>query len=422
MGKRPFYKSHLTYSIILLAVFIGCVLFFNREFLFGNEKATSGVTYALAHVDHVDSQTIIPNSDSVKGLYGGSQELTVHILSGRYIGNTVHARNILTTGVQVIAHTGQLLTVNITTSSNGDSMVMVDNYFRLPIWLILIAAFIFILLFIGRKKGFLSLLALIFNLVCVLLIFIPMVFQGYNPIFAALLVALISSLATFVLLCGWTGKALSAWISTMAGVAIASVIATICNALSHLNGFSMDDADSLIVIAQKTHMHLEYLLFAGILISSFGAVMDIAMSVVATMDELYRRNPHLSAHALFSSGFRVGRDMLGTMVNTLLLAFVGTSVSVLLLLYTYLTPIHGAAGAQQYPEVLSQTSKIPLLQLLNTNSVGIQLLDGLIGGAAIMLTVPIVALVCSRLLPLFQKKAPLPFSTSKSPKELTPKR
>lgn len=406
LNKQRFLKSRIFYSIVLLVVFVGCILYFNQSMFSLSGKNAGGFSYALAYVENVPKNEIIQNANDVQGLYGGAQVATVRILTGRYIGNVVSASNILTTEEQVVAHTGQILVVDITSKADGSGTVTVDNYFRLPFWGLLVLGVIALLLWIGKKKGLFSLVALGFNLICVLFIFIPMVFHGYDPLLSALLVTLLSSCATFVLLSGWSSKTVSAWVGTMSGVCISAAIASLSDLLTHLNGFSLSDSDSLIVIAQKTHLHLESLLFAGVLIASFGAVMDISMSIASAVDELYRLNPSLTMRGLFSSGIRVGQDMMGTMINTLLLAFAGSSISVLLLLYSYLVPLsNSTVSAQQYPEVLSKTSQVPLMQLLNSNLVGVEILQGVIGAAAIVLTVPIVAWACAVFIPFFAQKS-----------------
>jgi uncharacterized membrane protein len=150
--------------------------------------------------------------------------------------------------------------------------------------------------------------------------------------------------------------------------------------LAHLSGFNVEEAETLIVIASHTNMKVGDLLFAGILIAALGAVMDVAMSIASSIHEVAETNPQLTPKKLFTSGLNVGRDLMGTMANTLILAFTGSSLNSLILIYSYQVDYH---------------------QLMNMNLIGIAIIQGMSGSIAIILTVPIVALLASRLIPVF---------------------
>ena len=93
--------------------------------------------------------------------------------------------------------------------------------------------------------------------------------------------------------------------------------------LSNLSGYNMSDVESMIYIAYNSKLRVSYILYAGILISSLGAVMDVSVSIVAAMTEIHQKAPDLIAKDLFMSGMHVGHDMMGTMSNTLILAYTG---------------------------------------------------------------------------------------------------
>lgn len=116
------------------------------------------------------------------------------------------------------------------------------------------------------------------------------------------------------------------------------------------------------------------LLFSGLLISSMGAVMDVAMSISSSMSEILKQNPEMTRKELFKAGIHVGRDMMGTDSNTLILAFAGSSVSMLLLDYAY---------------------NLPYQQIINSNNIGIAIMQGLSGSFGIVLSVPFTVLFAS---------------------------
>ena len=140
----------------------------------------------------------------------------------------------------------------------------------------------------------------------------------------------------------------------------------IAGSLSNLNGYNMSDAESMIYIANSSKLHVSDILYAGILISSLGAVMDVSVSIVAAITEIHEKAPDLKAKELFMSGMHVGHDMMGTMSNTLILAYTGSETGTLLTIY---------------------------LQIMGYNSIITEIVCGLCGTIGVILTVPIQAFI-----------------------------
>ena len=140
--------------------------------------------------------------------------------------------------------------------------------------------------------------------------------------------------------------------------------------ISPLNGFNMSEAEELVLRSFDSELHISGLFVSGILVASLGAVMDVAMSISSACWELRYRNRSLPRRELFRSGMNIGRDAMGTMANTLILAFSGASVNMLLLFQIY---------------------DYPLLQIFNTDAMAMEVIRGLAGSMGIILTVPLVA-------------------------------
>ena len=134
----------------------------------------------------------------------------------------------------------------------------------------------------------------------------------------------------------------------------------------------MPDIENLLTLWNTSGIRVEQLLFAGLLISSLGAVMDVAMSIASAMHEICMQNPDIPVRELLAAGMRIGRDMMGTDSNTLILAFAGGSISSLLLDYSY---------------------DLPLLQVINSNNIGIAVMQGLSGSFGIVLSLPATVLI-----------------------------
>ena len=155
-------------------------------------------------------------------------------------------------------------------------------------------------------------------------------------------------------------------------VIISGVIFYLISNLLNISGFNLDEAESLILIAQNTGLKIRDILFSGILISSLGAVMDVAMSIASSIYEINELNRDLDMKTIFNSGINIGRDMIGTMSNTLILAFAGTSLSTMLALYSYNTQFN---------------------QLMSSDFIAIEFAQSISGSIGIILAVPITSVI-----------------------------
>ena len=201
-----------------------------------------------------------------------------------------------------------------------------------------------------------------------------MVARGYDAILVSIGVVNIITLVCFIVFDGVSAKSISAIIATVTGVAIAGVFAYLVQVLGHLSGFNMTEAESLMLISGDNQFYIRGLLVAGIIISSLGAVMDVAMSIASSVNEIYVVNSNLTFKQLVASGMNVGKDAMGTMANTLILAFTGSSLNLLLLVFSY---------------------GISFTQFINNDSIAIELLQGIAGSIGIVICVPIAAIITS---------------------------
>ena len=240
--------------------------------------------------------------------------------------------------------------------------------------------YLLILCLIGGKQGVKGCLGLVFTFFCVIFVYLPLVYLKYSPFWTAVFVCFITTLVTMYLIGGPTQKTCAATLGTLVGVILAGVSAWCFSKASGISGYNVSDIETLMTLWNTNRIQVGGLLFSGLLISCLGAVMDVAMSISSAIDEIYRQNLSLSRKELFKAGLRVGRDMMGTDSNTLILAFAGSSVSTLLLDYSY---------------------NLPYQQIINSNNIGIAIMQGLAGSFGIVLSVPFTVLICTI---LFHKK------------------
>ena len=230
------------------------------------------------------------------------------------------------------------------------------------------ALYLLALCLIGGWQGAKGALGLVFTFGCILWVYLPLVYRGWSPFWSAVLVCAVTAVVTLWLVGGPTRKTLVATAGTVAGVVMAGVAASLFSLATGITGWNVSDIESLMTLWSTADIQVGGLLFSGLLISSLGATMDVAMSIASSMAEVQAQTPDISCRALFQAGMRVGRDMMGTDSNTLILAFAGGSVSMLVLDYAY---------------------DLSWLQIINSNNIGIAVMQGLAGSFGVVLSVPV---------------------------------
>lgn len=368
------YRNNIISIVGVLLCSLAVVLVSQTIFAGGfvEDRYGKGLEYYKGEVVEVVSEELTPDA-FIDGIFVGFQNVVVSINEGPLANEEFEIRNPIsrTYDFRVSEGTNVILGVYY---QNEQPIVQIYNYDRSQILYVLMALFVVAVVLIGGIKGVKSLVALLFTLVCTLYLMIPLMLRGVNPIGAAVLVAVLSASVTLLLVSGWNKKSVSAIIGTIAGVCIAGVIAYVFGNLAYLSGAKMDNAESLMYIAEDSGLKIHGLMFAGILIASLGAVMDVAMSIASAIFEVYHHNDTLTTKKLFGSGMNIGKDIIGTMTNTLILAFAGGSISMLIMIFS---------------------AQMPYNKLINLDLLGIEVIQGLSGSIGIVLAVPITAIIAS---------------------------
>lgn len=366
MQKLLKHKRHLI--ILLITVLFALFLYRYNQIDRVGLYDTEGKTFEKAEV--VD---IIKDNETESGNQIGDQVVSLKLLSGDYKGNTVEA--VSSSSYLYGAHCEVGMRVIAEVNESDDSLY-VTVYSQDRTWMLyaIVLLFLITLCIIGGRQGLNSAVALVFTFVCIVFLFLPMIYRGISPIFAAVVVAVLTTFVTMYLIGGLSSKSVTSMIGTVAGVGISAVLAVLFGRLTGISGYNVSDIEQLEYVGQMTDVRIGELLYAGILISALGAVMDVAMSVASTISEIHYRNPELSRKELFTSGIRVGKDMMGTMSNTLILAFTGSSINTLVFMYVY-----------------GYTST----QITNMYSIGIEVIQGISSTMGVILTVPIVSVICA---------------------------
>lgn len=235
---------------------------------------------------------------------------------------------------------------------------------------ILIAIFIFVLVLVGGFKGVKALITLIIMGVLIVLGVLPQLLKGYNPLMLAIVFSSIIAVITLFIVGGISNKSLAAIGGVIGGLVVAGILAVIFGNVAHLTGFSSEEAQMLQFVDESIKINMSGLLFAGIIIGTLGAVLDVGMSTASSMAELKNSVPDISSGNLFKAGMNVGRDVMGTMVNTLILAYTGSSLPLLLIFRAYETPYN---------------------RIINMDLIATEVVRSLVGSLGLILAIPLTA-------------------------------
>ena len=362
-------KKVVRYLIYLLFVCVFGVFVFKLNQVEKTELVVrTGQTFEKAEV----TQILEDNLDS-NGTRVGEQKVRVKMLTGARKGEELDVTS--SSGYLFGAACTVGMKVVVMQSVAGETTIA-SVYSQDREWVIYIFALLYLLALcvIGGKQGIKGCLGLIFTFFCVIFVYLPLVYLRFSPFWAAVFICFLTTLVTMYLIGGPTKKTCAATLGTLAGVVLAGLSAWCFSKASGISGYNVSDIETLMTLWNTNRIQVGGLLFSGLLISCLGAVMDVAMSISSAIDEIYKQNTSLTRKELFKAGMRVGRDMMGTDSNTLILAFAGSSVSTLLLDYAY---------------------DLPYQQIINSNNIGIAIMQGLAGSFGIVLSVPLTVLICT---------------------------
>ena len=362
-------KKAVRYLIYLLLVCVFAVFVFKLNQVEKTELVVrTGQTFEKGKVTEILQDNLDSNGTRV-----GEQKVRVKMLTGVRKGEELDVTS--SSGYLFGAACTVGMKVIVMQSVAGETTIA-SVYSQDREWVIYIFALLYLLALciIGGKQGIKGCLGLIFTFFCVIFVYLPLVYLGYSPFWSAVFICFLTTLVTMYLIGGPTKKTCAATLGTLAGVVLAGISAWCFSKASGISGYNVSDIETLMTLWNTNRIQVGGLLFSGLLISCLGAVMDVAMSISSAIDEIYKQNSSLTRKELFKAGMRVGRDMMGTDSNTLILAFAGSSVSTLLLDYAY---------------------DLPYQQIINSNNIGIAIMQGLAGSFGIVLSVPLTVLILS---------------------------
>ena len=363
--------------MLVLALLAGTAVWLYRTDEDETASDTSRMVYASAEVTAVLADNAQEDYQNAEGRRVGDQELEIRILSGDHKDEIMTVTNYMSALFNVDVDQGDRIIVRIMTDEEGSYYASVFNYDRGIVLGVFLLIFFALLAVLGGKKGVGALAGLLLTLGCIWFILIPCLIRGVPAVPVTIGVSAVAAAAGLIFLNGYSKKTLCAVCGCVGGVLAAGIAAAAVGTLSPMNGFNMQEAENLILYGADKGLKISGLLVCGVLISALGAVIDVALGIASSVWEMREQNPDASAGSLFRSGMQIGKDAMGTMANTLILAFAGSSLNMLILVQTY---------------------DIPFLQLINTDSIALEVVQSVAGSFGILLTVPLVAFISARLM------------------------
>lgn len=363
--------------LILAAAVLAAALVWLRPAAEAAEPGSDYVEYEKAVVKEILSDNT-QQDDASDNAWRGEQMILVEVKSGQYAGETLLTYNYVSPLYGLPLQVGDGVSLTISTYSNGEHRATVYEYNRIPALVIVVVLFFLVTALVGRRTGVRSLVALAITVLCLFRVLLPLLLRGAPTLPAVLGVCTFIAVVSFTILGGIHRKSVCAMLGTVAGMVLAMCFGLLAQGLARVDGLRISDVQPLLQLRQTgTPLGLRYLLVGGIIVSALGAVMDVAMSISSALDEVHGANAELGFRELFRSGMNIGRDMVGTMTNTLILAFLGSGFTLILYLYSL--------GLSRY-------------QLLTSAYLAIEVISGVASSIGMILAIPLTALISSALL------------------------
>ena len=363
--------------LLAMAVFAGLYGYAHSGTAEEQQRGEAYVEYETGRVLEILSDSCEPDAEA-DGAYRGDQSLLVAVTSGQYRGQTLLTSNAVGPLYGEPAASGDHVTLLISTYADGSHNATVYEHDRSIAIGLILAAFLLVTVLVGGKTGAKSILGLAMTVAVLVLLLIPLLLKGWPTVWTVFLLCSYIAVVCFVILGGVNRKILCACLGTIAGMALATVFGLGAQALAHVNGLRISDVEPLLQLRQTgTPIGLRGLLVGGIIISSLGAVMDVAMSISSALSELKAVNPEMTRGELWKSGRNIGRDMVGTMTNTLILAFLGSGFTLMIYLYSL---------------------DLPWRELMSSSYLALEVVSGVSSAIGVILAVPVTTIIGALLL------------------------
>lgn len=311
------------------------------------------VNTCFAVIEQVEDENIFQNTPAVivedRGIEntldgfdemssGRVQNLVVRVLSGEKQGveynatYTVMAKDDSNFKFDILKEGDKVyLTID---ERMEEPVVYVSGVQRHGSLIVLAIIFLLAILLVGRKQGLKTIISLVITIGIIFFWALPSIINGASPLVISIVISSIITIVTYLVISGFNKKTLASILGTVGGLILSAIVVYIFGYFSRLSGLN-EESMYLAFLPQGTQFDLVEIIFAGIIIGALGACMDISMSIASALEEIKKENPSAGRKTLFRAGMNIGKDVMGTNTNTLILAYVGSSLTILILYMAY---------------------------------------------------------------------------------------
>lgn len=348
-----------------------------------------------SEVGKVEKVTYEDVADGLQNENNVKQKVQVKVLTGQFKGTVQTLDNMLTgnpaydislnKGDKVVLH---LDAKNTEVNSVDDVDFFIADVKRDYSLEAFAALFTILLVIIGRKKGVFSLVSIIATISLMFFVLVPLILHGVNPVVSAVVVGILSTIITIYLVGGFNSKSSAAIIGTGLSLIFAGGMSLAAIWMARLTGFAGEE--SMFLYSTRPDLSFKGILAASMIIAALGALMDTGVSIASSVNEIYETDKKLTVNQLFKSGMNIGKDIIGTMSNTLILVYLGSALPLVLL-----------------------SNNIDLQKFFNLNQVATEILSALIGSISILACVPLTAIIAAYLIKRQKERVEFDFGMDK---------
>ncbi|AGF57657.1 putative membrane protein [Clostridium saccharoperbutylacetonicum] len=323
---NKFSKKKLVLGAILIIISLISLFFISNNENFYDKP--------IGKVISIEEKEFDKKTDDGKIELMKNQKIRAIIMNGNHKGEVVEADNIASFSQvnDLNLKVNDQVFLSITDNDNHNiSSVKITEFKRDKYIVLIMIIFIILILLIGQKKGLRSLASLIVNII-ILLIITELFTKGYYLMICSIIASILFIIFSIVIVSGRNKKSFAAIVGTLTGTLISMIIAGVVIKINNWSGVHFEEMDFL---TQPP----ETIFFIELIIGTLGAIMDIAISISSAVKELYDKNPNTSRRVIVRSAREIGQDIMGTMSNTLVFAYLSGSIPTILLFLRNGVPI-----------------------------------------------------------------------------------
>lgn len=374
-------KQMITYVAVLLVSILYIIVGHNLAIV--NYHAFSGddqsIVIKAEVVELTDRYTVMYPLNEFEYAEDETIVFRAKVTSGDMKGQTIEAAQTLDyfTAVHLpVVELGDRILLYSIPGGMAEHEWLMSDYQRFDQILILGAVFVLLVLLIGHWQGVNTLISLALTCLAVFYVFIPAVLAGESIYLWSIATCIYVTFMTLFIVNGVNAKSIGAILGCLAGIVVAAVLTLFFEESMTLTGLLDENSVLLYGLNPDAPFNLKAIIFAAIIIGSMGAIMDVSISIAAALEELKEKLPQITFGELFQSGMNISRDIMGTMANTLILAYIGSALAGVLLMVAY---------------------NSAMIDLFNREMIVVECLQALAGSIGILMALPFTALICALL-------------------------